>query len=64
MANGTRQGAHGTTRRNGLPRVHSLEGVLVRARQRAITMPKAPGTKYVNGFRKPGSMNPRKVGRG
>lgn len=51
-------------RRNRLPRISSPAGIQARHDQRVATMPRAPGTKYVGGFTKPGSMNPRKVGRG
>ena len=70
MANGTRQGAHGSTRRNGLPRIHSMQGVAERARTRRATAPspsdisKVAGPKFADGMKAPGSMNPRKVGRG
>jgi hypothetical protein len=63
MANGTTQGAHGGRRRNGLPRVHSPEGVTARARLRSAHIP-STSDKYRGGFTPPGSMNPAKVGRG
>lgn len=63
MANGTRQGARGSTRRNGLPRVHSMEGVSARFRIRAAHVP-STSDKFRGGFKRPGSRNPRKVGRG
>jgi len=63
MANGTRQGAHGSTRRNGLPRVHSMEGVQARFVQRQAHVP-TTSDKFRGGFRVPGSRNPAKVGRG
>jgi hypothetical protein len=64
MASGTKVGAHGRTRRNGLPRISSVEGTTVRMDTRVATMPKAPGTKYAGGFTRPGSRNRKKVGRG
>ncbi len=63
MANGTRQGAHGSTRRNGLPRVHSLQGVQARYDQRRATVPHT-SDKFRNGYTVPGSRNLAKVGRG
>lgn len=68
MASGTTQGpklpnGDYRTRRNGLPRVHSMEGVHARFIQRAATVPHT-SDKYRGGFRTPGSRNPRKVGRG
>ena len=63
MANGTRQGARGSTRRNGLPRIHSAEGVEARFILRRAHVPKT-ADKFRGGFRVPGSRNPRKVGRG
>lgn len=67
MANGTDKGpklpnGDYRSRRNDKPRVHSPDGVRVRHDRRAATMPKLTG-KYRDGTRKPGSRNPRKVGR-
>lgn len=63
MAKGQTVGAHGSTRRNTLPRVSSLEGVKVRQTRRAATTPKTTD-KFRDGFTVAGSRNPRKVGRG
>ncbi len=63
MANGQQTGANGKTRRNHLPRVHSVQGVKARHDQRVRAEPRLTG-KYADGTRKPGSRNPRKVGRG
>jgi len=52
--------------RNQRPRVHSVAGIKVRAAIRAANYEPKPSTcepKFVKGFRKPGSLNPRKVGR-
>jgi len=68
MANGTatgprlRNGDH-RARRNSKPRVCSMEGVQVRFDQRRGTMPRT-SDKFRDGFRIPGSRNPKKVGRG
>lgn len=64
MANGTRTGAHGRARRNGLPRVHSVEGVTVRVNLRRAAAVVTRGTKWDRGYKVPGSRNPHKVGRG
>lgn len=49
-----------STGRNTLPRVSSVEGVEARLEIRQATMPKP---KHKGEFTKPGSRNPRKVGR-
>jgi hypothetical protein len=64
MANGTRQGAHGRTRRNGLPRIHSPEGVAARFQIRRGHAPVTTTDRFRGGFRVPGSRNVNKVGRG
>lgn len=46
-----------------LPRVSSMEGIFQRQQQRIATMPRT-NDKFRGGFRKPGSRNRRKVGRG
>lgn len=51
---------------NGRPRVHSPAGVAHRAKRRLLTYEPHPSTcetRLLKGFNKPGSMNPRKVGR-
>jgi hypothetical protein len=63
MANGQLVGAHGRSRRNQLPRVSSPEGRQIRQQRRAATKP-VTSDKYRGGFKKAGSGNPRKVGRG
>lgn len=63
MANGTSVGAHGSTRRNRLPRVNSAEGVQARFDIRKAHVPNS-NDKFRDGFTVPGSRNPRKVGRG
>lgn len=63
MASGTRQGAHGSTKRNPLPRIGSIEGIEERMAIRAAHVP-STSDKFRGGFRKPGSRNRRKVGRG
>ena len=63
MANGQQTGANDKTRRNHLPRVRSVQGTKKRHDTRILTMPKFTD-KYADGTTKPGSRNPRKVGRG
>jgi hypothetical protein len=63
MANGQTAGAHGTTRRNSLPRVSSPQGRAARQKRRAAATP-VTSDKFRSGYTRPGSGNPRKVGRG
>lgn len=63
MAAGQQNGAHGKTRRNHLPRVGSVQGIKARHDTRVAAMPRLTG-KFAGGTRKPGSRNPKKVGRG
>ena len=63
MAKGTRQGAHGSTKRNPLPRISSMEGTEARMDIRLAHVP-VTNDKFRGGFRKPGSRNRKKVGRG
>jgi len=51
---------------NHRPRVHSPAGIKVRATRRLETYEPRPGScegRLAKGFNKPGSLNPRKVGR-
>ena len=51
---------------NRRPRVHSPAGIKARADRRAATFQPRPSTcetRLMKGYRSPGSMNPRKVGR-
>lgn len=48
---------------NQRPRIHSPAGIKVRADRRTATYKPNQQDKFSGGFRKPGSMNPRKVGR-
>ena len=62
MASGSPDGR----RRNQRPRVNSPAGIAWRAKRRATTYAPRPSTcevRLLKGFKQPGSMNPRKVGR-
>lgn len=49
--------------RQRMPRISSPAGVSLRFAQRVATM-SSTNDKYRGGFKRPGSRNPRKVGRG
>ena len=52
--------------RNDRPRVHSPAGVAFRAKIRAAHYQPRPSTcedRFMKGYNRPGSLNPRKVGR-
>jgi hypothetical protein len=63
MANGQTTGAHGRSRRNSLSRISSPQGRAARQQRRAAAKP-VTADKYRGGFKRAGSGNPRKVGRG
>lgn len=56
-------GNAGSRRLNQRPRVHSPAGIKVRAERRIKTYKPKQQDKFSGGFHKPGSLNPRKVGR-
>jgi len=56
-------GNPGSRRRNQRPRLHSPAGIRVRAARRLATCKPKQRDRFSEGFREPGSMNPRKVGR-
>lgn len=56
-------GNAGTRRRNPRPRVHSVAGIQVRAELRAKHYQPQVKDRFSAGYHKPGSLNPRKVGR-
>lgn len=61
--NPDRPGAHGNQkRRSTLPRISSIEGILARVELRDKLYAALPAA-LKDGFHKPGSHNPHKVGR-